>query len=414
MVARAANLPDPPANYAPPFLPGQFSLLEHYLNARKAAYAGLLDGLQGVGPAYDFTAPSTRAECALLLHDLLGKLTPPTTTTTATSTTTTTTATTTTTSSTTTTTSSTTTSTSSTTTSSSTTTTGSTTTTTLDPGYESLGGVLTSAPAVCSWGPGRLDVFVRGGDGALYHKYFDGGWSDWENLGGVIAAGSGPAAVSWGPGRIDVFIRGTDNKCYRKYFNAVGGWSAGWDDLGGGLYSSPAASSRGPNRLDVFVRGELLPGGQGELYHKWWDGSSWHDWEYLGGWIAGGSSPAAVSWGPNRIDVFYADGKDDSLAHQWWDGSTWSFDDLGGTVTAGPGVSSWGPGRLDIFVRATNGVLYERIWNNGWLDWQAVGGVPIASGPAAVSWGPDRIDVFVQGTDDALWHKYWDGASWQP
>jgi hypothetical protein len=72
MVARAADLPEPPADYVPPFVGDQFYPAEHYLSARKAAYAGLLDGLQAVGPAYDFFASSNRGECAQLLYNLLG------------------------------------------------------------------------------------------------------------------------------------------------------------------------------------------------------------------------------------------------------------------------------------------------------------------------------------------------------
>ena len=71
MAARAANLSDPPADYAPTFLPAQFYPEEHYLNARRAAYAGLLEGLQGIGPSYDFFAASTRGECAQLLYNVL-------------------------------------------------------------------------------------------------------------------------------------------------------------------------------------------------------------------------------------------------------------------------------------------------------------------------------------------------------
>ncbi len=63
-------------------------------------------------------------------------------------------------------------------------------------GWENLGGVLTSGPAVASWQPNRLDVFARGTDNSLYHKWWDGNnWSDWESLGGVLT--SAPAAVSW-------------------------------------------------------------------------------------------------------------------------------------------------------------------------------------------------------------------------
>src|SRR5207249_2439995 len=63
-------------------------------------------------------------------------------------------------------------------------------------GFEDLGGDAYSGPAVCSWGVNRLDVFVRGGGDALYHKYYNGSsWVGWENLGGTLSAGVD--AVSW-------------------------------------------------------------------------------------------------------------------------------------------------------------------------------------------------------------------------
>ncbi|GAA1599116.1 hypothetical protein GCM10009789_61470 [Kribbella sancticallisti] len=44
------------------------------------------------------------------------------------------------------------------------------------------------AGSVVSWGPGRLDVFVRGTDAAMHHKSWDGhAWHDYESLGGVIS-----------------------------------------------------------------------------------------------------------------------------------------------------------------------------------------------------------------------------------
>ena len=71
MVARAAALEEPPASYIPPFAATQFSLADHYANARKAAYAGLLAGLHGIGPSYPFGGASTRGECAQVLYNLL-------------------------------------------------------------------------------------------------------------------------------------------------------------------------------------------------------------------------------------------------------------------------------------------------------------------------------------------------------
>jgi hypothetical protein len=86
-------------------------------------------------------------------------------------------------------------------------------------GFAKVGGVFTGSPAVCSWGSGRLDVFVRGTNTHLMHRWYAGrAWSAWQDLGGEIAAGSSPAAASWGTNRIDVFARGLDNELWTKYW----------------------------------------------------------------------------------------------------------------------------------------------------------------------------------------------------
>ncbi|MDD3168984.1 MAG: sialidase, partial [Eubacteriales bacterium] len=159
--------------------------------------------------------------------------------------------------------------------------------------WEDLGGILTSAPAVASWQINRLDVFGRGQNQALWHKWWDGSrWSDWEDLGGILT--SAPGAVSWGPNRIDVFGVGQNQSLWHKWWDGSR-WSA-WEDLGGILTAAPAVASWQANRLDVFGIGQNR-----SLWHKWWDGSRWSAWEDLGGSLT--SAPAAVSWGPNRIDV---------------------------------------------------------------------------------------------------------------
>ena len=89
MVARAAELATPPDTYVPPFAPAQFYPKEHFDNACRAAYAGLLDGLQGLGVGFDFLADASRGECAQLLFNLLqGTVEPPTPESTTTTTTT--------------------------------------------------------------------------------------------------------------------------------------------------------------------------------------------------------------------------------------------------------------------------------------------------------------------------------------
>ncbi len=63
------------------------------------------------------------------------------------------------------------------------------------------------------------------------------------------------------------------------------------------LANSPAAASWAFNRIDTFGTGF-----DNAMWHKWWDGTRWSDWESLGGVLT--NAPAAVSWGSNRIDTF--------------------------------------------------------------------------------------------------------------
>ena len=91
--------------------------------------------------------------------------------------------------------------------------------------WESLGGLTPGDVSAVSWAPNRLDLFVRGTDSVIYHKYFDVSWepsmTDWESLGG--ATPGDVSAVSWAAGRLDLFVRGTDSVIYHKYFEGV--WS---------------------------------------------------------------------------------------------------------------------------------------------------------------------------------------------
>lgn len=264
-------------------------------------------------------------------------------------------------------------------------------------GWQDLGGTMKAPPAVTSWEPHRLDVFSKGSDDKLSHKWWDGTvWHDWQSLGGFFKGG--PAAVSWGPHRIDVFVRGMDDHLGHLLYN--GSQWVGWEDLGGNLTSAPAVCSWEEHRLDVFAAGS-----DGNLAHKWWDGVKWHDWQNLGGKFKG--APAVVSWGPHRIDVFVR-GMDDHLGHLLYNGTSWSnWEDLGGPIASAPAVCSWEEHRLDVFASGTDdGELRHKWWDGSkWSSFDWVGGT-YKDNPAAVSWGPNRIDVFTQGMDNHLGHLW--------
>lgn len=260
--------------------------------------------------------------------------------------------------------------------------------------WELLGGTLTSSPAATSSGLGRLDVFGRGTDNALWHKWRTSSWSDWEFQGGSLT--SEPAVVAWAPNRLDLFVRGPDNALWHKWWDGRS-WS-GWEYQGGALTSGPAVSSWASNRLDVFVRGT-----DNALWHKSWDGSSWSGWEPQQGILT--SSPGAVSWTNNRIDVFVR-GTDNALWHKWWDGNGWSgWERQDGSLSSAPAASSKGSNRLDLFVRWNDNALWRKSWNgSSWSNWTSVGG-QWATGPAAVSQpGAANVDVFEVGPNRDLQH----------
>src|SRR3990172_5505211 len=172
--------------------------------------------------------------------------------------------------------------------------------------WQRLGGALTSAPSVAAES-GRLNVFARGLDNALWHTWYDSGrnkWSNWESLGGVLT--SAPSAV-WGryptsdpsgvgtTGRLDVFGRGADNALWHKWYEDRSGWST-WGSLGGVLTSAPSAVNwrYAPTavQLHVFARGA-----DNALWHKWYAGG-WSDWESRDGVLTSG--PSAVSFYTGR------------------------------------------------------------------------------------------------------------------
>ena len=249
-------------------------------------------------------------------------------------------------------------------------------------------GGATSGPDVASSGPGRLDVFVRGADNALWHRWHDGAWSAWVSLGGVLT--SDPTAVSWSAGRLDVFVRGTDSALWRTSYQ--GGWG-GWTSLGGVLTSSPDVASTAAGRLDVFVRGT-----DDALWQRSFNGS-WGGWVSRGGVLT--SDPAAASWGAGRLDVFVR-GTDNALWRQWYEGGWSGWELVGGVLTSGPDAASRGFGRLDIFVRGTDDALWHTSFDGRWGAWGSLGG-QLTSGPGAASRGEGRLDVVVRGTDDGLW-----------
>jgi hypothetical protein len=247
-------------------------------------------------------------------------------------------------------------------------------------------------------------------------------WNEWKHLGGSLT--SGPGVASWEDKRLDCFVRGADTHMWHR--SGDGFHWGGWYDLGGPpstpildpgvenlvtasalpfveLASAPAAVSWGPNRIDTFARGTNR-----HMWHKWWNGSMWSHWEDLGGDLSSGIGVA--SWSENRLHCFVR-GPEDHMWHKWWDGA-WSYwEDLGGTLTSSPAAVSWGPHRIDCFVRGADNNMWHKWFDGGWSDWENLGGF-LTSAPAVASPASNRLNCFVRGGEGNVWHKWWDGSAW--
>jgi hypothetical protein len=115
------------------------------------------------------------------------------------------------------------------------------------PGWDSLGGGVTSSPAISVGCTTPMEAFVAGTDRALWHKTWDGSsWTDWSSLGGGLL--SPPAVAVRAPGLLDVYVIGTDNALWLSGCSS-GEWTT-WGSLGGVLKSPLAATSWASNRRE--------------------------------------------------------------------------------------------------------------------------------------------------------------------
>jgi hypothetical protein len=258
------------------------------------------------------------------------------------------------------------------------------------PAQEALG---QANVAAASWGEGRLDVVAGGRDGAVYHNYFEpsSGWHGWVSIGGSDRT-SAPSVASWGPGRLDVFAKGPNGTLMHNWFEN-GAWRFGsnsnaWENLGGQITGTPAVVSWGKDRLDVFA----LRGSE-NIDHLWFE-NGWRPWETTDhGHFA--SDVTAVSWGFGRLDLF-AQTESHTLYHRFFD-YAWQMkgEDLGGQVYSRPAATSVSSGQLDVWTHNGEGLLVNREFDKAWKGWTEAGTSPAAT-LTAVHSGQGEIHFLYQ------------------
>ena len=128
-----------------------------------------------------------------------------------------------------------------------------------------------SSPAICSRTDTTFDVFAVGSDKALWHRAYNGAtWQSWESLGGILT--SSPAVVTRG-GEIYIFARGNDGALWQISWTGTV-WTK-WQSIGGKLLSgtSPTVCVGDATTLDVFVIGT-----DDGIWHRDWNGTAWGAW----------------------------------------------------------------------------------------------------------------------------------------
>jgi hypothetical protein len=285
--------------------------------------------------------------------------------------------------------------------------------------WRSLGGVLNSAPAAGANADGRLEVFARGTDDRIWHlsqQRVDAPteFSGWEMLAGDTTFTGMPAVTRNHWSKLELFARGRDRSLWHRWQNdpnvrASAQWSL-WSSLGGQLDSDPTVATNNDGRLEVFAVG--TDGRAYHIYQRWFDlfGAPWSGWEALGARRFTGRI-AAERDGTGCLFAF-ARSRDD--ASVWWARQTtpsgpWTDWASTGGLGGEPALARNADGRLEVTLRGTDGKIWHQ-WQaapgGAWSGWQllhetspTVPVLDVAARPTMWAQGDNSIAVIATESD---------------
>ncbi|RDI19260.1 peptidoglycan DD-metalloendopeptidase family protein [Lentzea flaviverrucosa] len=235
--------------------------------------------------------------------------------------------------------------------------------------------------AVVSANGARIDVFAQGIDNRLKKLTWISGqqWYDWADLGTYTITSSPAVTMRYTTG-FDVFARNAANKIVYRHFSIAEGWVNDWTAIGQNAAtvsssSAPAAvASADGTRMNVFARSA-----DGSLLTLMWTSSAgWYNWADRGLAIIG--RPAATTRAGTSVDLLLR--HYDSSLIQWYspdgaDYTTYKPQDFGGYITTSPTAVTWGSQRMDVFSRNSNGDLIQKFWTaaSSWTPYIGLGPV---------------------------------------
>ena len=264
-----------------------------------------------------------------------------------------------------------------------------------------LGGQALSRPCCTSWGPARVDCFIRGPTSNVLHMSIDNGeYSEWEDLQGTIVGEI--ECVSRAVGIISVLVLDTTlGLCIKTY--SEGQWSD-WVSKGGKLMEVPSCVARTPAIVNCLLRdihntGHIIS----EIIGTWGnyfniDGTLW-------------STFVGSSRSHNILDNF-AIATDLHLWVRSWIEPKWiGWTDLGVLMTSRPSVTTWDKNRIDVFALGVKNNVVQKTFDGSWKEEVDLGGV-FDSAPECVTTGVGRIHCFAIGANSYLYRNEYHGEKW--
>jgi hypothetical protein len=131
---------------------------------------------------------------------------------------------------------------------------------------------------------GRLAVMVRGSNGSLWWRPRPTGalWGPWSSLGrpsSTTRVAGAPALAENQDGRLGSFVRGSDGALWHRWEVSAGGaWSA-WSRRASGITGDPGVSLAGDGRMRAFA--SAADGTLGVVAQSA-PGAAWQPWLTLG------------------------------------------------------------------------------------------------------------------------------------
>ena len=251
------------------------------------------------------------------------------------------------------------------------------------------GAVANPATAVGTF-DSQVNVFVRGGDGALWTRATTAitaagvpTFGAWTRIGGYMADNTGPAAYRWttatgsiNPG-VGALVVGSDGALWQNW-NDGSSTTGVWTSLGGTVTATPAVAkdpAKTTASADIFVRGT-----NGVLWQKSW-GSTGAFGAYAqvpgNAYLQPGTGPTVCEPTTGRLDVFVT-GSDGALWHNWALAGAWqvqapvwpnptgitAWQQQSGGITSSPSATTavLGAGNpIYVFARGADGFVYQKV-----------------------------------------------------